>query len=315
LSVIPFQHLPVLHEQVLSFLPTSAKTSIDFTLGGAGHAQSVLQQNPELFLIGVDRDPQAIQAAQSRLSQFDGRFRIIHEKFSSAANVLTEEGIKADFILADIGVSSPQLDQDERGFSFRNDGPLDMRMNPNDPTSAEAVINEYSEKELTYIFKVYGEEKFSSRIAKNIVKRREETPFSTTKDLSEVVFQSIPAKFRYQRKSHPATKIFQAIRIEVNQELKELEQLLEASLDLLAPQGRLAIISFHSLEDRMVKRFLRHWENPCTCPHDFPICTCHAVQKIQQLSRKPMIGTPEEIEANPRARSAKLRVGEKIGEE
>ncbi len=306
-----FQHTPVLLSEILSYLPDTTRNIIDFTLGGGNHSQAILRSRPQAFLYGIDRDPDALAAAKARLAEHSGRFELIHSSISEAIPKLIQNGVQADFILADLGVSSYQLDEQDRGFSLRKEGPLDMRMNPDDQETAADVVNRYSEHALTTIIRNYGEERFALRIAKNIVATRQVKPFVTTLDLTECVIRSIPMKFQFG-KIHAATKTFQAIRIQVNKELDELNCLLERSLELLSSAGRLAVISFHSLEDRPVKQTFKKWEKPCTCPKEFPICTCGLKALIKPITRKAVKATKQEMEINLRSRSAKLRVIEKL---
>ncbi len=292
-------------------LPKAPRVFIDFTLGGGNHSAAILNKYPRSYLYGIDRDPNALSAATKRLEPYSNRFETRHSAISKATTQLIDEGIQADFILADLGVSSHQIDQQDRGFSLRQDGPLDMRMNPNDPESAADIVNNYSERELAELIRNYGEERFASRIAKNIVTQRKDNPFKTTLDLTECVIKSIPMKFQFGN-IHAATKTFQAIRIQVNKELDELNCLLENALSLLSSGGRLAVISFHSLEDRPVKQAFKRWENPCTCPKEFPICTCNLKAMVKPVTKKPVTATQREKENNVRARSAKLRIVEKL---
>ncbi|MCP4754228.1 MAG: 16S rRNA (cytosine(1402)-N(4))-methyltransferase RsmH [Proteobacteria bacterium] len=304
-------HTPVLLNEVVSFLPESAKIAVDFTLGGAGHAARLLRQNPELYLYGIDRDRDALTEAETRLSSFQDRFSLIHSSFSRAVKRLIDDGVNADFVLADLGVSSRQLNNLDRGFSFRQDGPLDMRMDMENPVTAAEIVNRASEQELVSIIGRYGEESFCRRIARNIVSFRKKKAFSTTKELADCVKDAIPRKFHFG-KIHPATKTFQAIRIRVNNELEELQDLLEYALDLLNSGGRIAIISFHSLEDRPVKQTFRKWEQPCQCPKTIPLCVCGLKPVAEPLKRKMIRPSKSEMESNPRSRSAKLRVVEKL---
>ncbi len=306
-----FQHTPVLLKEIVSFVPESSRLIIDFTLGGANHAAALLNRYPDAFLHGIDRDLDAIEAGNKKLNQYPGRFKLKHSSFSDAIQLFKKDSTKADFILADLGVSSNQLLKKQRGFSFRQEGPLDMRMNTEDSISAADIINTFDEAQLEKIIRVYGEERFARKIAKNIVTQRQEKQFKTTLDLTECIVQSIPMKYQFG-KIHAATKTFQAIRIQVNKELYELENLLENALDLLKSKGRLAIISFHSLEDRPIKQQFRKWEDPCTCPKKLPVCVCGLKPLAKNLSRKVIKASPEEMKLNVRSRSARLRIIEKI---
>lgn len=283
----------------------------DFTLGGAGHSSYFLEHCPDIFLYGIDQDADALAAANTRLLPYEGRYQLIHNSFAGAASGLLKTDTRFDFILADLGVSSHQLDTADRGFSFLKEGPLDMRMNKEGDVTAAKVVNEYDEKDLLKIIRSYGEESFAKPIVRNILRTRAQKPFSTTLELAECIKDAVPRKLHFKR-IHPATKSFQAIRIEVNNELGQLDSFLTSALELLNPGGRLAIISFHSLEDRPVKQFFKEQESPCICPPEFPICTCHRLPTIKKLHRKIIKATEEEISGNPRSRSAKLRIVEKL---
>ena len=304
-------HTPVLVEEIRSYLPTAEATVGDFTVGGGGHAYAFLSSHPNLRLIGVDCDAEAIEAAQRRLRVFEGRFELHRSSFAEAAYRLKESGTRIHFILADLGFSSFQIDTPQRGFSFLHEGPLDMRMNANTGTTAAHIVNRKSERELTRIIKQYGEEPFALKIAGRIAVERRRSPFKTTTALAECVKRTIPKK-RHSRRIHPATKTFQALRIAVNDEIGELESLLQCAIDLLHSGGRIAVISFHSLEDRPVKRKFREWEYPCRCPTDLPRCVCGLKPRVRRLHRKVIQATGREIASNPRARSAKLRIVEKL---
>ncbi len=306
-----FNHKPVLLKEILSFLPDKIEKFADFTLGGAGHSSKILNQKPESYLFGVDQDLNAINASKQILSADSGRFELLHSSFSLAAESFFDQDLKFDFILADLGFSSPQIDAADRGFSFLKEGPLDMRMNQHSYTTAEHVINEWSESDLARIFYQYGEEKFSRKIAKAIVEQRQIEAFTTTVVLAECIKNALPKKLQYGR-IHPATKTFQALRIEVNQELEELKTFLKFAIKLLNPKGRIAIISFHSLEDRLVKNCFKEFEDPCKCPKNLPLCICGLTPEIKKLHKKMIQAGSEEIDKNPRSRSAKLRVVEKL---
>ncbi|MBQ2698648.1 MAG: 16S rRNA (cytosine(1402)-N(4))-methyltransferase RsmH [Firmicutes bacterium] len=307
-------HIPVLAQQVLDVLqPAPGKLFLDGTVGGGGHSSLLLAASaPDGFLLGLDQDDEALAEATRRLAPYEGRYRLIRSNFADMAAAAAEAGLGGfDGILLDIGVSSHQLDAPERGFPFHNDAPLDMRMDRRMPLSAADVVNTYSEDELTDIFYRYGEENWSRRIAKFIVEQREKKPLATTLELAELIKRAIPAAKR-EKDQHPAKRVFQALRIEVNQELSVLTRGMEAALQLLKPGGRLAVISFHSLEDRIVKEMFRDWATGCICPPKQPICTCKHQAQVKVLTRKPLLATPQELEENYRAHSAKLRAVEKL---
>ncbi|MDH4225314.1 MAG: 16S rRNA (cytosine(1402)-N(4))-methyltransferase RsmH [Deltaproteobacteria bacterium] len=305
----PFYHRPILVEEVLAHVPKGARLLVDATLGGGGHAQVLLERFPQATLLGADRDPAAVRAAGTRLASFGGRVVIQHLAFNDLPRHAPAGGV--DFLLADLGVSSPQLDEGERGFSFTRDGPLDMRMDPgHGGRTAHEWVNRADEKELEEIFFRLGEEKFSRKVVRAIAKARGAGDIATTGQLAGLVGQAIPARF-HLRGRHPATRIFQALRMAVNDELGQLAALLDAAPDMLSPGGRVAVISFHSLEDRMVKERFKSWESPCTCPPKMPRCVCGKTPVGRRVTRKPLTASEEEIHANPRSRSAKLRVFEK----
>ncbi len=304
----------LLAETIELLEPKRGGIFVDCTLGLGGHSEAILQASATAQVIGIDQDLEAIVYAKKRLAKFGDRFKVYHANFSEVAEVLDEAKIdKVDGILADLGVSSLQLDSESRGFSFRFDAPLDMRMDADsdDETAAELLAT-LSEFEIARIIYEYGEERLSRRIARRIVEKRErgESP-KTTKELASLVAKSVP--FNKKDKIHPATKTFQALRIAVNHELEILERFLHTAIDKLNENGRLAIISFHSLEDRIVKRTLQKLSGKCECPPNFPICICQAEKQVEILTRKPLVPTDFEIGSNPRARSAKLRAGRKIG--
>ena len=286
---------------------------VDGTLGGGGHSSVICERlSEEGTLIGIDRDRDALDAAGRRLEPYGCRKILVQSNYSDIKNVLNELEIDGiDGVLLDLGVSSFQLDNAERGFSYMNDAPLDMRMSQDDDFTAYDVVNRYSEKELAGIISGYGEEKWAKRIASFIVEKRKDKPIESTFELVDVIKAAIPAKARREG-PHPAKRTFQAIRIEVNDELGQLERAIEDFCDVLNPGGRLCVISFHSLEDRIVKDIIARRNNPCTCPKEFPLCICGKKADIEKISRKPILPGEEELEANPRARSAKLRVAEKI---
>lgn len=285
---------------------------VDGTLGGGGHAYEVCRRlGDKGSIVGIDQDAAAIEAAGNRLKDFGEKVTIVRSNYCDMKSKLHELGIdKVDGIVLDLGVSSYQLDTAERGFSYREDAPLDMRMDTRQKMTARDIVNDYEEMELYRVIRDYGEDKFAKNIAKHIVAARKVKPIETTGELTEIIRASIPMK--YQKKSgHPAKRTFQAIRIELNRELEVLKDSLDDMIDLLNPSGRLCIITFHSLEDRIVKSAFRKNENPCTCPSDFPVCVCGKVSKGSILTRKPILPSEEEMEENSRAKSAKLRIFER----
>ena len=305
-----FQHIPVMLEPCMELLNLNGSADsiyVDGTLGGGGHTEAILSRTGGR-VFGIDRDLDAIAAASKRLSPFGDRFSALHGNYADAIDLLAEKGVsKIDGMLMDLGVSSYQLDNPERGFSFHNDAPLDMRMDQTAELTAEIVLNTYSEKDLIRIISQYGEEKWAVRIAKFIIAAR---PLHTTGDLVKVIDAAVPAAER-RKVSHPARRTFQAIRIEVNSELSLLEGALETAVELLKPGGRLVVITFHSLEDRIVKQTFQRLQNPCTCPPSAPICICGKKPKGIILTRKPVL--PDEVECarNARSHSAKVRAFEK----
>lgn len=307
-----FVHKSVLLNEVIEGLDIKENgTYVDGTLGGAGHAMHVCEKlGKDGRFIGIDQDEDAIEASTKRLEKYGDIVTIVRSNYSDMTQVMDELGVSGvDGITLDLGVSSFQLDTAERGFSYRLDAPLDMRMDNRQPLSAETVVNEYSENELFHIIKNYGEDKFAKNIAKHIVIERQESPILTTKRLAEIVDHAIPMKMKKQG-GHPAKRTFQAIRIEVNHELDVLEKNINDMIDLLNPGGRFCIITFHSLEDRIVKNAFRTAQNPCVCSSDFPVCVCGRKSKGKIITRKPILPTEEEIEGNPRSKSAKLRIFE-----
>ena len=304
-----FHHVPIMVSEVLALLePARGGIFVDGTLGGGGHAEAVLSAMPKTGrLFGIDRDDEALRAAGARLSRFGDRFTAIKGNFFDMKSLLKDRGVeKVDGILLDLGVSSHQLDAAERGFSYKAEAPLDMRMDRSAPLTARTVVNTWSEAELKRIFYEYGEEKFSAKIAARIVERRREKPIETTTELAELIKGAIPAKFRNEPQ-HPARRCFQAIRIAVNGELDGLHDAIQAAHDLLNPGGRLAILTFHSLEDRIVKNAFRTFENPCTCPKSAPVCICGKKPTAKVLTRHPLVASEQEQKENSRATSAKLR--------
>ena len=307
-----FEHIPVLLNEVIEGLNIDPDgIYVDGTLGGAGHSYEIAKRLKGGRLIGIDRDEDAIAAASERLEPFSDRVTIVRGNYGDMADILGDIGIsEVDGILLDLGVSSHQIDEAERGFSYREDAPLDMRMDRRDELTAYDVVNTYTEAELTRILKDYGEERFAGSIARHIVRARAERPVSTTFELSDIIKASIPAKYR-DKKGHPAKRSFQAIRIEVNHELDILRDSLNGMIDILKPGGRLCVISFHSLEDRIVKQAMRTAEDPCICPKDFPVCVCGRKPKGRCVSKKAITAADNELDTNNRAHSAKLRIFEK----
>ncbi|MCR5105874.1 MAG: 16S rRNA (cytosine(1402)-N(4))-methyltransferase RsmH [Eubacterium sp.] len=308
-----FNHVPIMLPQVLEGLNIKPDgIYVDGTLGGAGHSSEIVKRLSEKGkLVGFDQDMDAIHAASERLKSYNNAL-LIHSNYVNMKSALHEKAIdKVDGILLDLGVSSYQLDNKDRGFSYREDAPLDMRMDQSSDYTAQDIINDYSENELKHIISTYGEERFAGRIAANIVKSREKKRIETTFELNEIIKASIPAAARRQG-GNPCKKTYQAIRIELNKELSVLEQSLSDMIDILNPDGRLCIITFHSLEDRLVKNAFKEAENPCICPPQFPVCTCGRKPKGRIITRKPIVADEDELEINPRSSSAKLRVFEKI---
>lgn len=305
-----FNHISVLLNECIEGLNINPNgIYVDGTAGGGGHSAEILKKLDCGKLISIDRDPDAITTISERFKNEPNSI-IVNGCFGDMKKLLNDRGIyQVDGVLLDIGVSSHQLDTDERGFSFHKDAPLDMRMSQSG-TSAEDLVNDLSYEELRDIIYHYGEDKFAPSIAKGIVKAREEERITTTLQLAEIIKNSVPQKVR--REGHPARKTFQALRIEVNGELTQLENGLDEAFEMLSPKGRLAVISFHSLEDRIVKQKMASWCKGCTCPKDFPVCVCGNVPKAKLVNRKPIEATLEELDKNPRSRSAKLRICEKI---
>lgn len=308
-----FKHISVLLDETIDGLDIKPDgIYVDGTLGGGGHSYEILRRlSPKGRMIGIDQDGEALKAAGERLKKFENQITLVRSNYCEIDKVLKELNVeKVDGILLDIGVSSYQLDNLERGFSYKSDAPLDMRMDTRQELTAADVVNTYSENELFKIIKDYGEDKFAKNIAKHIVLARKEKPLETTKELSEVIKRAIPMKVQ-AKGGHPAKKTFQAIRIEVNQELTVLKESIDKMIDLLKPNGRICIITFHSLEDRIVKTKFRENENPCTCPPNFPVCVCGKKSKGKVITRKPIIPSEDEIEENKRAKSSKLRIFER----
>ena len=312
-----FHHIPIMLPQVLELLePERGGIFVDGTLGGGGHAEAVLERLPEgSRLIGIDRDGAAIKAASERLARFGEKFMAIRGNFFDMKQLLASAGIeKIDGALMDLGVSSHQLDTPERGFSFHEEAPLDMRMDERAAFSAYDVVNGYSAEELGRVIRDYGEERFAFRVANRIVKERAAKPIETTTELAEIIKSAIPASNRREG-PHPARRTFQALRIEVNGELAGLTEAIDSVESILAPKGRMAVITFHSLEDRIVKQAFKKYENPCTCDPRAPICTCGKKPTAKILTKKPIVADEQELEYNSRSRSAKLRGIEKLTEE
>ncbi|AQS58279.1 16S rRNA (cytosine(1402)-N(4))-methyltransferase RsmH [Desulforamulus ferrireducens] len=309
-----FKHISVLlHESIEGLNIKPQGIYVDCTLGGAGHSLEILRKlGPEGRLIGIDQDPAAIKNAAERLQSFAGQFRAVKRNFYQLKHVLEELGIqRVDGVLFDLGVSSYQLDTPDRGFSYMHDAELDMRMSPDSAVSAKDLVNKLSERELTDIIRKYGEEKWAKRIAAFIVKERAKQPITTTGKLVEVIKAAVPAAARRDG-PHPAKRTFQALRIAVNHELDILNQTMKDAVDVLNPGGRVVVITFHSLEDRIIKETFKELANPCTCPPTFPVCACGKKPQIKIITNKPIEPSPAEVASNPRARSAKLRVAEKL---
>jgi len=307
----PF-HQPVLRKEVVSLLdPQPGKVYVDGTVGLGGHTEALFEAEPDITVVGIDRDANALRIAAERLSRFGDRIRLIHGNYRDVTDHLSGLGIgKAAGLLLDLGLSSLQLDTASRGFSFQTDGPLDMRMDPTQDYTASNLVNNASEEELSDILIRYGEERFATRITRAIIAAREKGPITTTQTLAEIVRRAIPKRY-HPKRIDPATRTFQALRITVNRELENLEAGLEAGFEVLEVDGVIAAISFHSLEDRIVKNFFRHKALSCTCPPDVPVCVCDKQVEAEILTRRPVRPSPEEIIKNPRARSAKLRAARK----
>ena len=307
-------HVPVLADEVRQLLAIEpGETVVDATFGAGGHAALLAADlRGEGRLIAIDRDPTARAYFDRFRKQTGVQGRFLRGDFSIVLEQLADNGARADAILFDLGVSSMQIDRPERGFSYAADAPLDMRMDPSADYSARELVNEGSERELTRIFRQYGEERYAKQIARAIARRRREQPFERTGELVETIKNAIPAPARFGD-GHPAKRVFQALRIAVNDELTALEDALPAAVELLNPGGRLAVISFHSLEDRIVKRFLRDQEHGCTCPPDFPVCACGSEPTMRATPRRAIRPSAAEVARNPRAQSARLRVGTKVG--
>ena len=308
-----FHHVSVLLEECIQGLSIKPEgIYVDGTLGGAGHSSRIAAKLTTGRLIGIDRDPVALRVAKERLAPYEKNVTLVHSNFCEIAQVLKDLNIPGvDGILLDLGVSSPQLDDGERGFSYMVDAPLDMRMNSEDSLNAEIVVNTWPQEELRRILYTYGEERYAPQIAGAICRRREEKPIKTTLELVDIIRSAMPAA-ALREKQHPAKRSFQAIRIAVNDELGSVEKVMEDAIPLLNPGGRLAVITFHSLEDRIVKTAMAAASKGCTCPPSFPVCVCGKKPQVKLISRKPIVASEMELEENPRSRSAKLRVCEKL---
>lgn len=308
------RHVPVLLAEVLEYLePARGGLFVDCTLGMGGHSEALLDASPHAVVIGMDRDAESLDLARKRLERFGDRFTAVHSDYRRIAEVLRELAPDrgATGVLADLGVSSHQLNEAERGFAFSKEAPLDMRMDRSTGDSAADLVAQLDETELAHIIYIYGEEPRSRRIARAICRERDREPIATTTRLAEIVARAsgIP---RHKQRIHPATRTFQALRIAVNTELDKLDDFLREAVEALVPGGRLAVIAFHSLEDRIVKQTFKALSGHCSCPPGLPVCGCGAVQRVHLLTRRPVVPTEHEISVNPRARSAKLRVAERI---
>lgn len=309
-----FHHISVLPAEVAACLqPKAGGIYVDGTIGGAGHARDILEaSSPDGLLVGLDRDPEALEAAAEALAAYGDRLKLFHANFSRLPEILRLAGVgEVDGMLLDLGVSSHQLDKGERGFSFQQDAPLDMRMDTSAGVSASDLVNSLPEDELADIIRRFGEERWARRIAAFIIAARKSSPIVTTRQLADLVAGAIP-RARWEGRIHPATRTFQAVRIAVNEELDSLEQVLPAAVAALRSGGRLVVISFHSLEDRIVKTVFNDLSRGCVCPKSAPLCVCGRVPIVRKITGKPLTAGPAEIAANPRARSAKLRAVEKI---
>jgi 16S rRNA (cytosine1402-N4)-methyltransferase len=315
-SVLPTEtdHVPVLADEVLAALdPRPGQTVVDCTFGAGGHSELLVGRlRGEGKLIAIDRDPTVAPYFERLRRSTAAKARLLHGEFSQVLEGLAGNGVRADAILLDLGVSSMQLDRPERGFSYVVDAPLDMRMDPSADLTAADVVNDTGEWELADLFRRYGEERYARQIARAIVRRRSTQAFERTGDLVEVIKQAMPAPARFGE-GHPAKRVFQALRIEVNDELGALERALPAAVEMLRPHGKLAVIAFHSLEDRIVKKFMRDGEHGCTCPPDFPVCACGSTPMLRAIPRRAIRPSAAEVARNPRSQSARLRVAVKVG--
>lgn len=312
-ETVKFEHKSVLLNETIEGLNIKENgIYVDGTLGGAGHSSQIAKRlGKDGRLIGIDQDAAAIEAATQVLTPYSDKVTIVRNNYCNMVNILKEMGIKGvDGILLDLGVSSYQLDTPDRGFSYREDAPLDMRMDQRKQLTAKDIVNEYSEFDLYRIIRDYGEDKFAKNIARHIVAQREKKPIETTFELNEIIKASIPAKVR-MKGGHPSKKTFQAIRIELNKELEVLSDSLNDMIDFLNPGGRMCVITFHSLEDRIVKTIMKNNENPCTCPPSFPVCVCGKKSKGRVITRKPIVPGQAELDENSRSKSSKLRIFER----
>jgi 16S rRNA (cytosine1402-N4)-methyltransferase len=310
-----FEHTSVMPAEVLAYQNLkSGDLCVDCTLGGGGHARSTIQAIlPGGTLIGIDQDHDAIANAQKVLHPFTKNVILVHDNFSHLSTILDRHGIKTvNAILLDLGFSLNQITQAKRGFSFNRNEPLDMRMDTRNDLTAEIIINSFTQKELTDLFFTLGEEKFSRSISRAIIKQRQDSPIKTTLQLTRIILDTVPTGRAAAQKIHPATRVFQALRIAVNKELESLSIFMKQVPDLLTEGGRICVISFHSLEDRIVKQHLKIFEARCTCPKELPQCVCHTKPTMRSIIKKPLTPTPGEVAANPMARSAKLRVAERV---
>ncbi len=312
---MPYKHITVFPDQAVEYLsPMPGKVYVDCTMGGAGHSKRILKRiSPGGTFIGIDQDLDAIDNARKGLDYHDCNIHLIHDNFVNLSDILCELHISSvDGILLDLGLSLNQLKNSKRGFSFSIDEPLDMRFNINTKVTAEDVVNKEDKKSLAKIFRQFGEERFAVQIANNIVRYRKKKPVLTTKQLVEIVYESVPTRIIYKQKIHPATRIFMALRIFVNKELEMLDKFMKNAAGVLNSKGRICVISFHSLEDRIVKHSFKEFAKECVCPPDFPRCICNKKKSYHVLSKKAIRPQKNEIEANPMARSAILRVAEKV---
>ena len=308
------KHVPVLLNECIEVLNIKPDgIYVDGTVGLGGHSSEIVRRLITGRLICIDRDETAIERSMDRLKEWGNKITFVHGNFCEVAAILKELEIpKVNGMLFDLGVSSPQLDEEDRGFSYMADAPLDMRMDQSDTLSAWLIVNKWPREKLEYIIKEYGEERYARLIAAAVIRARSEQMINTTGELVEIIKKAVPAA-ALREKQHPAKRTFQAIRIAVNDELGAVQKMMEEAPDLLVPGGRLAVISFHSLEDRIVKKGIQARENGCTCPREAPVCTCGFVQTLRSVNRKPITASEKELEENPRARSAKLRVAERVG--
>jgi 16S rRNA (cytosine1402-N4)-methyltransferase len=311
-----YQHIPVMLNEVMTYLNCRpGKCYVDCTVGGAGHSSAILEKiQPDGLLIGIDQDADAIRNAVQKLKPYASNVRLIHDNYVNLPNILSQLNItKVDGIIADLGLSFNQIENSGRGFSFARSEPLDMRMDAASGITAADIVNTDTEDGLEKIFRTFGEERWARKIARRIIAVRSDHIIQTSKELAEIVYDAIPKKSAHQRKKHPATKVFMALRIAVNRELEVLEAFIADAVEFLNPGARICFLSFHSLEDRIVKRQFKELEGKCTCPPDFPKCVCDTKQIVRILTRKVVRPEPAEVESNPMARSACLRVAEKLG--